>query len=56
MYITEEMMLMVSLVLEEKTGYTEELLDLRNDFVFKSFFSSQASNHLSLFSRRLPPQ
>ncbi|WP_185907807.1 Rpn family recombination-promoting nuclease/putative transposase [Psychrobacillus soli] len=39
---------MVSLVLEEESIYTEELLDLRNDFVFKSFFSSRASNHLLL--------
>ncbi|MFJ5770743.1 Rpn family recombination-promoting nuclease/putative transposase [Psychrobacillus sp. NPDC093180] len=32
----------------EVSLYTEELLDLRNDFVFKTFFSSRSSNHLLL--------
>lgn len=39
---------MVSLVYEEKNVYTGELLELRNDFVFKSFFSSSTSNYLLL--------
>ncbi|WP_391207778.1 Rpn family recombination-promoting nuclease/putative transposase [Psychrobacillus sp. L4] len=37
---------MVSLVREDKSQYTEGLLDLRNDFVFKTFFGSKRSNHL----------
>ncbi|MFJ5768843.1 Rpn family recombination-promoting nuclease/putative transposase [Psychrobacillus sp. NPDC093180] len=39
---------MFTLIKEETNEYTTELLDLRNDFVFKTFFSIKRNNHLLL--------
>ncbi|WP_381428198.1 Rpn family recombination-promoting nuclease/putative transposase [Sporosarcina thermotolerans] len=39
---------MVALVKEESAGYDLELLELRNDFVFKSFFTDERNNGLLL--------
>lgn len=39
---------LVSLVREERNFYDTELLDLRNDFVFKAFFGDKRNNHLLL--------
>ena len=38
--------LLVSLVREEQDVYGAELLDLRNDFVFKAFFADEQNNGL----------
>lgn len=39
---------LVSIVREEKNDYGAELLDLRNDFVFKAFFADERNNGLLL--------
>jgi len=39
---------LVSIVREEKNVYGTELLDLRNDFVFKAFFTDERNNGLLL--------
>ena len=40
--------MMVAFVKEEKENYKTELLELRNDFVFKSFFTDERNNGLLL--------
>ena len=40
--------LLVMLVKEQREAYTGELLDLRNDYVFKSFFGNRRNNNLLL--------
>ncbi|WHT49574.1 hypothetical protein QNH10_08735 [Sporosarcina thermotolerans] len=40
--------MLVALVKEESAGYDLELLELRNDFVFKSFFTDERNNGLLL--------
>ena len=39
---------LVSIVREEQNSYGTELLDLRNDFVFKAFFTDERNNGLLL--------
>ncbi|KAA0964844.1 Rpn family recombination-promoting nuclease/putative transposase [Sporosarcina sp. ANT_H38] len=40
--------MLVSIVGEEQNVYAAELLDLRNDFVFKAFFADERNNNLLL--------
>lgn len=40
--------MLVSIVREEQNIYNTELLDLRNDFVFKAFFGNERNNKLLL--------
>ena len=39
---------LVSMICEEQNVYRAELLDLRNDFVFKAFFTDERNNELLL--------
>ena len=40
--------MLVSIVREERDVYVAELLDLRNDYVFKAFFGDERNNKLLL--------